>query len=118
MKYARNILATGIKDESPLLLMFPQGEIRSLYTRPLHFEKGINYLTKGLEGKINILMTVVLVDYFSNQKPSLHYYLELFPFDKPPDVINLESSYNDFLNRSIKTQIESAPDSHHHMRES
>lgn len=104
LRYAREILDADSARESPLLLMFPQGRIRSQHTRPLRFEKGLESITQGMEGKINILMTVVLVDYFSGQKPSLHYYLELYPFNKPLITKEIESAYNDFLNLCTNRQ--------------
>jgi hypothetical protein len=105
--FARSILenaATG-KNEFPLLLMYPQGEIQSMHIRPIKFEKGLEKITNGLEGKINILMVACLIDYFSNQKPQLHFYLELYPFTDKLGVTDLESAFNRLLDDSIKSQI-------------
>ncbi len=90
---------------SPLLLMFPQGEIQSMHTRPLKFKKGLEHITRGLENKINILMVAVLVDYFSDQKPQLHFYLELYPFIKQLDMKAVEDAYNLFFSDSINHHI-------------
>jgi hypothetical protein len=105
--YARSILehSTSEEPELPLLLMYPQGEIQSMHTRPLLFEKGMEKITNGLEDKINILMVVCLIDYFSNQKPQLHFYLELYPLTGKLVVGDLESAFNRLLNNSIKSQI-------------
>jgi 1-acyl-sn-glycerol-3-phosphate acyltransferase len=117
LKYARKILEDGsLKNgrtdgsaptarQLPMILMYPQGEIQSMHTRPVTFEKGLEHITRGLEGKIYILMVVVLVDYFSNQKPGLHFYLELFPFTKKLVIEDIESAFNRFLNRSASNQI-------------
>ncbi len=116
LKYARKILEDGSAESGrtdgsaptarqlPMVLMYPQGEIQSMHTRPVKFEKGLENITRGLEGKINILMVVILIDYFSNQKPELHFYLELYPFTQQLVTHNLEAAYNDFLTRSLSKQ--------------
>ncbi len=114
LAYSRDILsgnkpAAVRKAVSPLLLMFPQGEIQSMHTRPLKFEKGLEKITRGLEGKIQILMVAILVDYFSSQKPHLHFYLELYHFNKELNTKNLESAYNLFLSTSTHNQITHQP---------
>jgi hypothetical protein len=97
----------------PLLLMYPQGEIQSMHKKELKFEKGIEHVTRGLEGKINILMVAVLIDYFSEQKPQLHFYLQLYPFQNPLSLKHLEISYNQFLLSSSNHQITTS--SNHHI---
>jgi 1-acyl-sn-glycerol-3-phosphate acyltransferase len=104
LNYARGILERPTQ-MSPLLLMYPQGEIQSMHTRPLKFEKGLEHITRGLENKINILMVAVLVDYFSDQKPQLHFYLELYPFIKQLDMKAVEDAYNLFFSDSINHHI-------------
>jgi hypothetical protein len=89
----------------PLLLMYPQGEIQSMHSRELKFEKGIEHITSGLEGKINILMVVVLIDYFSEQKPQVHFYFQQYPFQTSLSSQQLEITYNQFLLSSSNHQI-------------
>lgn len=114
LRYARSILCgkasapsrTGPSEKTaPLLLMYPQGEIQSMHTQPLVFEKGIEHITHGLEGKLDILMVVVLIDYFSSQKPHLHFYAGYYPFDHELNSKDLESAYNVFFSESINYQV-------------
>ena len=112
--YAREILAGSLQPVSspdtagsktpPLLLMYPQGKIQSQHTRPLTFEKGVERITRGLEGKLTILMVVVLTDYFSDQKPQLHFYLKEYPFESSLSVKELETAFNLFLDESARQQ--------------
>jgi len=104
LEYSRNVLADRGNKPLPLLLMFPQGEIRSMHIPSLKFEKGIEKITRGIEGDIDLLMTAVLVDYFSRQKPELHYHCEMYPLRGPLKTAGLEEAYNDFLKRARADQ--------------
>lgn len=111
--YARSILSAKdyvngkpkIKTNLPMVLMYPQGKIQSMHTRPLRFEKGLEQITHGLEGKIHVLLVVVLIDYFSGQKPQLHFYLQLYPFNTSLLISDLEPAYNLFLSQSVQQQV-------------
>lgn len=59
-------------DGKNLLLVFPQGKIESLYKTEFRFEKGIEKIIMGKQGKIHLVLNVNLVDYFSQKKPSLY----------------------------------------------
>jgi 1-acyl-sn-glycerol-3-phosphate acyltransferase len=115
LNYARDILAgktsraSGKNPPAPLVLMYPQGGIRSMHARPLKFERGLERITRGLEGAIDILLVVVLTDWFSNQKPQLHMYLQSFPFNHEMDIDTLESTYNQLLTNSIAQQVSQNP---------
>jgi 1-acyl-sn-glycerol-3-phosphate acyltransferase len=92
--------------QSPLLLMYPQGAIRSMHARGVRFEPGIRRIIRGLEGKVNILMVVALVDYLSGQNPQLHFYLQGYPSDAPFTAEALESAFNSHLTESLNRQSE------------
>ena len=70
MDYTVQLLA----DKENLVLLFPQGEIKSMHTPVINFEKGIGFIMKKIHGAIQILFLVNITDYFSNQKPLLNMY--------------------------------------------
>jgi 1-acyl-sn-glycerol-3-phosphate acyltransferase len=110
LAYANTILKTGClasgdkNSQQPLVLMYPQGRIQSMHSHEARFEKGIELIARDLENRIHILFVIALVDYFSNQKPQLHFYMQGYPFDRPLDAADLEKSYNRFLDECIKNQ--------------
>lgn len=101
LKYARQILDA---DPGNMLLFYPQGEIQSLYTRPLHFEKGIESVMKGVSDKVDICFVVCLVDYFSFKKPGLSLHLKKFNPPNPFSVNDLERGFNEYMEEAIATQ--------------
>lgn len=96
LKYAIEIL----QNNENLLLMYPQGEIRSQLEYPVHFESGAESLMK--RSQPDVKMVVVLTDYFSFRKPSLFFYIKnVNPQNKK---INLEASFNHFMQECIERQ--------------
>jgi 1-acyl-sn-glycerol-3-phosphate acyltransferase len=65
-----------LSDKKNMVLLFPQGEIQSLYQPDVKFEKGIDHILKKVGDKIQVLFVANLVDYFSNPKPSIFTYLK------------------------------------------
>jgi 1-acyl-sn-glycerol-3-phosphate acyltransferase len=100
LNYTNEILA----DKRNLVLMFPQGEIRSVYNGLVRFEKGIERIVKDNQGKIQVVLIANLIDYFSREKPSLFIYMK----DLETEVITLEAiekEYNSFYADSISQNI-------------
>lgn len=96
--------ASLLEDPANMVLIFPQGEIQSVYKQPIEFQKGIEkILSKFHANEVQVLFVANLVDYFSNRKPTLYMYLE--EYGKPDSThAALQASYNDFYNRCIATQ--------------
>ncbi|MFO7616417.1 MAG: lysophospholipid acyltransferase family protein [Bacteroidales bacterium] len=110
IRYARDILTRGVDPalqpaQRPLLLIYPQGAIRSMHDRHLHFESGLGHILDQLQGQVTLLMSVALTDYFSNQKPELHFYLREYPLDDNLNIEHLENEYNDFLKYARREQM-------------
>jgi len=59
-----NYTARLLSDNKNLVLIFPQGEIQSIYTGTLHFEKGLEHILKKMTSKAHIIFLVCLIDYF------------------------------------------------------
>lgn len=93
-----------IEKRENLLLVFPQGKIESVFKPVINFEKGIERLLQGKEGKIHLVFNVNLTEYFSYKKPSLYIY-----FTEPEPVSyslnDLEESYNSFFRSCREANI-------------
>ncbi|HOO98004.1 MAG TPA: lysophospholipid acyltransferase family protein [Bacteroidales bacterium] len=84
-----------LRDKKNMVLMFPQGEILSIHTPELRFEKGIEHIIKRCSSEIHILFLVNLIDYFSWAKPSLFMYFREYK-GEDHSTITLENAYNRF----------------------
>ncbi|MBN2522035.1 MAG: lysophospholipid acyltransferase family protein [Bacteroidales bacterium] len=91
LDYTADLLSNG----DNLVLIFPQGEINSLYARNFRFEKGLEYVLKKIRSKVHIIFTVNLPDYFSCTKPTVFMYFREYSGDSlfAPDI---EKEYNLF----------------------
>jgi len=111
LAYANSILREGcqtdgtVKYRQPLVLMYPQGKIQSMHNREVKFEKGIERIAAGLENRIHVLLVAALTDYFSDQKPQLHFYMEEYPFEQPLETEHLAETYDRFLRECTDHQI-------------
>ncbi|HPR33075.1 MAG TPA: lysophospholipid acyltransferase family protein [Prolixibacteraceae bacterium] len=98
LEYTRNLL----KDNKNMVLFFPQGKIESMSNAEIHFEKGIDRIV-GKNENTQVLFYAAFVDYFSNRKPSLYFYLT--EAEKvPSDTEELQSLYACFYRDACKKQ--------------
>ncbi len=86
-----------------LVLLFPQGEIQSMHTQNIQFEKGIERILRNKEHNVQIVFLVNLVDYFSNRKPGIYFYLQEYT-GNAIDIQSIQDSYNLFYAESIEKQ--------------
>jgi 1-acyl-sn-glycerol-3-phosphate acyltransferase len=87
-----------------LVLIFPQGEIQSLYSQTFKFEKGLDRIIKSNENKIHIIFAVNMVDYFSKPKPGLYiYYTEYIGAADNTEII--QEKYTDFYKLCVEKQM-------------
>ena len=72
LKYTIGLLS----NRENMVLIFPQGEIRTMHLQTFQFEKGIERILKDKMGLIQILFMANLVDYFSSPKPCINIYIQ------------------------------------------
>jgi len=70
--------ASLLKESGNLVLMFPQGKINSSYKNNVPFEKGIEFVLKLVSPETHVLFVANFVDYFSNSKPNVYIYQQIF----------------------------------------
>jgi 1-acyl-sn-glycerol-3-phosphate acyltransferase len=93
-----------LSDKKNLVLIFPQGEIRSMHTQEIFFEKGIEHIIKKLNNSIHFVFLVNLVDYFSSPKPGLYMYIREYEgADFTTDT--LQKEYNRFYSECIAENL-------------
>jgi 1-acyl-sn-glycerol-3-phosphate acyltransferase len=101
-----NYAASVLDDPGNMLVMYPQGEIQSVYTMPLKFEKGIGDIIRRAKGDFQLIFYVALVDYFSFRRPSLSFYLREHEVREGFVEGSIEAEFNDFLKNSTERQRE------------
>jgi hypothetical protein len=100
IEHARELLVNN----KNLVLLFPQGEIASIYNSTFRFSNGIERIIKGFEGRIQIIMNANLIDFHSEQKPSLYCFLS--EFTKPDySCASIEVEYNRFYKSCVDSII-------------
>jgi hypothetical protein len=87
-----------------MVLIFPQGEINSLYNNTIVFEKGIENILIKVKNQVQICFVVNLVDYFSDVKPTCYFNFKEYK-ELDFDVVSIQKSYNDFYSQCIEKQI-------------
>jgi 1-acyl-sn-glycerol-3-phosphate acyltransferase len=108
-KNSRNLIETIrytcelLRHKENLVLIFAQGKIHSMHQQDFVFEKGAEFILKKLENPVQVVFLASLVDYFSNQKPSLTFYLtEYSGADFTTGA--LQQSYRSFYMSCIENQ--------------
>jgi len=95
-----------LNNNTNLVLIFPQGEIKSLYNSKFIFQKGTERIIKKIGNQIQILFIVNLIDYFSKPKPTLFQYIEEYEYNNIT-ITDLENKYQLFYNKCIEVQLKS-----------
>jgi 1-acyl-sn-glycerol-3-phosphate acyltransferase len=103
MQYTAELLA----DKKNMVLIFPQGEIQSLYNQSILFEKGLEHIVKKIRGNVQIIFMAGLVDYFSNPKPDLYIYFKEYLLTDT-ELQQIQHDYNAFYTRCIDKNIQEA----------
>ena len=91
-----------LSDKNNLILMFPQGNIKSIYQNKFVFEKGIEKILQRTKNDIQIIFQANLIDYFANAKPNA--FLNLHHYTGAWNSTEIENAYNTFYNKCLNTQ--------------
>jgi len=66
-----------------------------------------NIILKGVNGKVQIIFLANLIDYFSNQKPTLFIYLQEYD-NMITDTEKIQADYNLFYSRCVAENVKKA----------
>ena len=100
LRYCSSIL----KNSSNLLLIFPQGEIESLYVDDYSFRSGVERIASEANSA-DIYFNINLINFFSNKRPTMTIYYKKYNPQGEGDE-TLESAYNKFASecRSLESK--------------
>lgn len=98
-----NYTAKLLSNSENCVVLFPQGKINSLYQNKIGFEKGIEKILQK-SPPVQLLFYVAMVDYFSEQKPELTFYLKEIEYQKY-NTEEINSLYQLFYSECIENQI-------------
>jgi len=92
---------SGLLDNNEnLVLIFPQGEIKSMHSNNIVFQKGIERILQKTKNDVEIVFVANIIEYLSEQKPILFIHLETYQ-GRDWDRSCLESAYNNFYREVI-----------------
>jgi len=103
-EYAGSLL----DDPKNLVLIFPQGKIRSSHSASINFEKGVLQVINASKKKFQMVFSVVLTDYLHQQKPKAEAYLVNWQAEEYISLQLLKSEYNKHYDNSILKQTQKA----------
>jgi 1-acyl-sn-glycerol-3-phosphate acyltransferase len=92
-----------LQNKENMVLIFPQGEIQSMHNQKIEFEHGLERILKNLEGKVQLVFLVNLVDYFSSPKPGIYFYLREHA-GSDFNTTAIQIAYNRFYEQCIENQ--------------
>ncbi|QIA09020.1 lysophospholipid acyltransferase family protein [Draconibacterium halophilum] len=91
-----------LSDAQNLVLLFPQGKIKSIYQDNLVFEKGIEKILQRTKNDIQIIFQANLIDYFADAKA--HAFFNLLHYNGSHQLKELENAYNTFYKKCLAAQ--------------
>ncbi|WP_319226428.1 1-acyl-sn-glycerol-3-phosphate acyltransferase [Draconibacterium orientale] len=91
-----------LSDEQNLVLLFPQGNIKSIYQSNFVFEKGIEKILQRTKNDIQIIFQANLIDYFADAKPNAFFNLHQYNGAWISDEI--KKAYNHFYKQCLDAQ--------------
>lgn len=97
LAFARDLL----EQKENMVVMYPQGELRSMQHRDFVFKKGIEHIVRDNESRINIVFAAVMADYFAFSKPSVYVYLVEFHPKGKTNTSEMEAAYRDFFSSCL-----------------
>lgn len=94
-----------LQNEHNLVSLFPQGEFKSAYQQPFHFENGLNWILKNINWPVQLVFMANQVEYFDSPKPHLFVHCKEYNSEnKSKDEI--EKEYNLFFRECYQKNLE------------
>ena len=96
-----------LEDKNNLILLFPQGEIRSMHDQIFIFQKGIIKIFQLVRNDIQIVFMANFIDYYSNTRPTVYAYLKNYKGGTA--LPEMQSAYNNFHHECLSEHIRNNP---------
>ncbi|RYG08956.1 MAG: glycerol acyltransferase [Chitinophagaceae bacterium] len=104
LHYAGHLL----DDPKNMVVLFPQGKMRSSHIANINFEKGVLQLINASKKKFQLVFSVILTDYQHYRKPRAEAYLTRWEAEEYVSLQLLKSEYNKHYDISILKQSQKA----------
>lgn len=101
LAYAQEILNVP----GNILLMYPQGNLESIYVRHINLKEGILEIIPGVKGKCQLIWCTTLIDYFESLKPSIYFNVLPCGTNETFNFSDLSGQINEFHQSAIKSQF-------------
>jgi len=86
-----------LEDKENLFLFFPQGKIKSIYTREFKFEKGLlTHILDKAKNDFELVFNINLINYGAKLRPDICVYYETHHLHADTTAETIESAFNDF----------------------
>ncbi len=86
-----------LQDKENLFLFFPQGKIKSIYTREFIFEKGLlSHILKNTKNDFQLVYNVNLIKYGTKLRPDICVYYETHTINTNTNTEDVEREFNRF----------------------
>ena len=86
-----------LQDKENLFLFFPQGKIRSLYTREFIFEKGLlSYILENKKNDFQLVYNINLINYGVKNRPDICVCYKTHIISKNSNAEDVEREFNKF----------------------
>ncbi len=94
----------GLLDKpNNLVLVFPAGQIQSLYHQECLFQKGMGRILENVNKEVQIVFSYIFPDYGSHPKPALHCYLRKCDLHEW-SLKSVEKHFQDHFQEVLKQQ--------------
>lgn len=93
-----------LSDANNMVLLFPQGNIKSIYQNKFVFEKGIEKILQRTKNDIQIIFQANLIDYFADAKPNA--FFNLYHYTGAWNIVEIEKAYKLFYKQCLETQTQ------------
>lgn len=88
-----------------ILIMFPQGNLESIYVREIVVKDGINEILKQVKGKCQLIWSSNLIEYFESLKPSVYFKMLDCGTNTDFNFENLKADINTHHQQAIQKQF-------------
>ncbi|WP_299438349.1 1-acyl-sn-glycerol-3-phosphate acyltransferase [uncultured Aquimarina sp.] len=94
-----------LQDKENLFLFFPQGRIKSIYTREFTFEKGLlSHILKNTKNDFQLVYNVNLINYGTKLRPDMCVYYETHTISTNINAEDVEREFNRFAKMCFTKQ--------------
>ena len=94
-----------LQNKENLFLFFPQGSIKSIYTREFTFEKGLlSYILDNMKNDYQLVFNLNLIDYNAFCRPEMSVYYETQTINVNTSAEDVEREFNRFARACFSKQ--------------